>query len=105
MSGRLTEAMKEQENGSREVLSAIRDINSVTMEVQTGSEEMIKGSEGVAREMHKLDDLTRIITDSMNEMASGAAEINKAVQEVNTLTQKNKYNIDNLTAEVRKFKI
>mgnify|MGYP000844339679 FL=1 len=105
MSGRLTEAMKEQEKGSREVLSAIRDINSVTMEVQTGSEEMIKGGEGVAREMRKLDDLTRIITDSMNEMASGAAEINKAVQEVNTLTQKNKYNIDNLTAEVRKFKI
>ena len=66
---------------------------------------MIKGGEGVAREMRKLDDLTRIITDSMNEMASGAAEINKAVQEVNTLTQKNKYNIDNLTAEVRKFKI
>ena len=105
MSGRLTEAMKEQENGSKEVLSAMRDINSVTTEVQTGSEEMLKGGESVAREMRKLDDLTRIITDSMNEMASGAAEINKSVQEVNTLTQKNKYSIDNLAAEVRKFKI
>ncbi|MFC2280337.1 MAG: methyl-accepting chemotaxis protein, partial [Treponema socranskii subsp. buccale] len=105
MSGRLTEAMKEQENGSKEVLSAMRDINSVTTEVQTGSEEMLKGGESVAREMRRLDDLTRIITDSMNEMASGAAEINKSVQEVNTLTQKNKYSIDNLAAEVRKFKI
>ena len=53
----------------------------------------------------KLDDLTRIITDSMNEMASGAVEINKAVQEVNTLTRKNKQSIDNLAVEVGKFKI
>ena len=75
------------------------------MEVQTGSEEMLKGGEGVAREMRKLDDLTRIITDSMNEMASGAVEINKSVQEVNMLTQKNKQSIDNLAIEVRKFKI
>ena len=105
MSTRLTEAMKEQENGSKEVLGAIKKINEVTMEVQTGSEEMLKGGEGVAREMRKLDDLTRIITDSMNEMASGAVEINKAVQEVNTLTQKNKHSIDNLAVEVGKFKI
>ena len=105
MSTRLTEAMKEQENGSREVLAAIKNINAVTMEVQSGSEEMLKGGEGVAREMRKLDDLTRIITDSMNEMASGAVEINKAVQEVTTLTQKNKHSIDNLAIEVGKFKI
>ena len=105
MSTRLTEAMKEQENGSKEVLAAIKNINAVTMEVQTGSEEMLKGGEGVAREMRKLDDLTRIITDSMNEMASGAVEINKSVQEVNMLTQKNKQSIDNLAIEVRKFKI
>lgn len=38
--------------------------------------------------MHTLDELTRIITDSMNEMASGAVQINNAVQEVNTMTQK-----------------
>ena len=31
---------------------------------------MLKGGESVAEEMHKLDDLTRIITDSMNEMSA-----------------------------------
>jgi len=66
---------------------------------------MLKGGEGVAAEMRKLDDLTRIITDSMNEMASGAVQINKAVQEVNEITQKNKRSIENLTKEVGKFKI
>ena len=55
--------------------------------------------------MRKLDDLTRIITDSMNEMAAGAMQINNAVQEVNEITQKNKRSIENLAEEVGKFKV
>ena len=105
MSQRLTEAMHEQENGSREVLTAIKDINSVTNEVQQGSAEMLHGSEGVAREMEKLDGLTRVITDSMNEMSAGAVHINNAVQEVAEITQKNKDSINNLVNEVGQFKV
>ena len=105
MSARLTEAMREQENGSREVLTAIKSINTVTVEVHAGSEEMLKGGEGVAEEMQKLDSLTRIITDSMNEMASGAVQINNAVQEVSEITQRNKQSIENLADEVGKFKV
>ena len=105
MSAMLTESMREQENGSKEVLTAIKNINTVTTEVQAGSEEMLKGGESVAKEMQKLDSLTRIISESMNGMASGAVQINNAVQEVNELTQKNKRSIANLTEEVEKFKI
>ena len=105
MSDLLTAAMKEQENGSKEILSAIKNINIVTTEVQAGSEEMLKGGEGAAQEMHTLDDLTRTITDSMNEMASGAIQINNAVQEVNAMTQKNRQSIEKLAAEVGKFKV
>ncbi|MGP1432126.1 MAG: methyl-accepting chemotaxis protein [Treponema sp.] len=104
MSARLTEAMREQENGSKEVLTAIKSINTVTIEVQTGSEEMLKGGESVAEEMQKLDNLTRIITESMNEMAAGAVQINNGVQEVNEITQKNKQSIKSLVSEVAKFK-
>ena len=105
MSNRLTEAMREQENGSREVLKAIKNISAVTVEVQSGSEEMLKGGEGVAKEMQKLDGLTRVITDSMNEMASGAVQISNAVQEVSEITQRNKGAIENLAEEVSKFKV
>ena len=66
---------------------------------------MLKGGEGVAAEMRKLDDLTRVITESMNEMASGAVQINNAVQEVNEITQKNKRSIESLANEVNKFKV
>lgn len=98
-------AMREQENGSREVLGAIKNINSVTSEVKDDSEEMLRGGEQIAEEMRKLDNLTRIITNSMNEMAAGAVQINNAVAEVNEITQKNKRAIENLSAEVGKFKI
>ena len=105
MSTHLTEAMCEQESGSKEVLTAIKNINTVTTEVQAGSEEMLKGGESVAKEMHKLDNLTHIITDSMNKMAAGAVQINNAVQDVREITQKNKRSIENLAAKVGKFKV
>ena len=105
MSQRLTEAMHEQENGSKEVLIAIKDINAITNEVQMGSSEMLKGSEGVASEMEKLDGLTRVITDSMNEMSAGAIQISNAVHEVADITHKNKDSIESLVQEVNKFKI
>ena len=105
MSQNLMDAMREQENGSKEVLSAIRDINMVTSQVNDGSAEMLRGGENVAKEMQKLDALTRIITDSMNEMASGAEQISNAIQEVNDISQKNKVSIQKLTEEVGKFKV
>ena len=105
MSSELTAAMREQENGSREVLAAIKNINSVTVEVKNGSEEMLIGGKGVAKEMRKLDSLTAIIKDSMNEMSAGVSQINNAVNEVNDLALKNKQSIEGLAGEVGKFKV
>ena len=105
MSAELTAAMREQENGSREVLAAIKNISVVTMEVKNGSEEMLVGGKGVASEMRKLDQLTAVIKDSMNEMAAGVQQINRAVQEVNDLARKNKDSIEGLAEEVGKFRV
>ena len=105
MSQNLMDAMREQENGSKEVLIAIRDINTVTNQVNDSSAEMLCGGENVAQEMQKLDELTRVITDSMNEMVSGAVQISNAIQEVNAISQKNKESIESLSKEVGKFKV
>ncbi|OQB69646.1 MAG: putative methyl-accepting chemotaxis protein YoaH [Spirochaetes bacterium ADurb.Bin133] len=104
MSDSIMGAVREQEYGSREVLSAIKNINEITAEVKYGSEDMLRGGDQVALEMHRLDDLTRAITDSMNEMASGAEQVNQAVQEVNEITRRNKEGIDRLSREIGKFK-
>jgi len=105
MSHQITVAMKEQESGGHEVLTAMKDINAITVEVKSGSAEMLKGGEQVANAMEKLDNLTRIITEGMNKMATGVVQINNAVQEVHEITQKNKESIENLAGEVGKFKI
>lgn len=105
MSAELNAAMHEQENGSREVLKAIKDISVVTGEVKDGSAQMLEGGQGVAREMQKLNNLTETIKESMNNMSDGVSQINNAVQEVNGLAQQNKKSIENLAEEVRKFKV
>lgn len=98
--GKTITATLETLSGEIETLSD----SSKTVEVQAGSEKMLKGGRG-AGEMQKLDGLTRVITDSMNEIASGAVQINSAVQEVNVIMQKNKQRIERLTEEVRKLKV
>ena len=87
------------------MLIAIKDINSVTQEVNSGSLEMLKGSEGVASEMQKLDGLTHVILESMNEMTKGATQISNAVNEVAEISNKNKMSIEGLVAEVERFKV
>ena len=105
MSAELTSAMREQENGSREVLSAIKTISTASAEVKNSSDEMMNGSKDVAFELQKLDGLTSVIKDSTSEMSIGVTEINKAMQAVNQLATKNKDSIVGLSGEVGKFKI
>ncbi|MGP1431455.1 MAG: methyl-accepting chemotaxis protein [Treponema sp.] len=105
MSTALMAAMKEQDNGSREVLRAIKNINAVTRDVRDGSQEMLKEGTQVSSEMRKLDNLTKTITASMSSMANEAVHINNAVQEVNSITQQNKQAVISLSKEVNKFKV
>ena len=105
MSAELTTAMHEQENGSKEVLEAIKRISTITADVKTGSEEMLTGGRGIFEEMHKLDNLTLRLKDSMNEMSDGVMQISTTVQEVDDLAQKNELSIKRLAHEVKKFKV
>ena len=98
-------AMKKQEIANREILCAIRNINSVTEEVRSGSKEMMKGGAQAADEMRKLNDLTKMITVSMNEIAAGADQIDSAVHEVLEYSHRNKDNISDLADEAGVFRV
>ena len=63
MSGRIMEAMREQEAGSKHVLDAIHNINDVTEEVSQGSGEMLVGGEDIANQMIN----TKVATDFVRE--------------------------------------
>jgi methyl-accepting chemotaxis protein len=98
-------AMEEQNEGSKQVLQAITNVNDVTQDVKTGSMEMFEGSKEGIREGKNLENMTQEVTNGMNEMATGAEQINIAVTRVDELSNKNKDSIDILIKEVSRFKV
>jgi len=66
---------------------------------------MLVGSKEVIKESKNLEIVTQEITGGMNEMASGAEQINTAVNRVNEISGKNKESIDLLVREVSRFKV
>jgi methyl-accepting chemotaxis protein len=98
-------AMEEQGSGSQQILEAIGLLNEVTQKVKGGSQEMLEGSRQVIQESKNLELATQEITFGMNEMAAGANQINGSVNHVNTISGKNKENIEVLVREVSKFKV
>lgn len=98
-------AMDEQGEGSKQILEAVGQLNSITGEVKSGSVEMLTGSSEVIRESENLGRITGEVTGSMNEMASGVQQITIAVNKVNDISQENKQSIDALLQEVGAFKV
>ncbi|MGP1438135.1 MAG: methyl-accepting chemotaxis protein [Treponema sp.] len=102
-SKQLTETMITQEKRNALVLEDINTMNVVANEVSSDSSEMLKQSETIANEMKTLGDLTTLISASMSEMATGAIQINQAVQGISEISQRNKKAIDGLVSEMTKF--
>jgi len=98
-------AMEEQGQGSKQILDGIEQVTSITRNVKSGSNEMLEGAQQVIIESQNLEKATQEITLGMNEMASGADEINTAVHHVNDISGKNREGIDILVREVAKFKV
>jgi len=66
---------------------------------------MLSETREVIKESSNLEKITQEITGGMNEMASGADEINEAVHHVNEISNKNREGINTLMREVAKFKV
>jgi len=98
-------AMEEQGEGSKQVLSSVSSLNELTQQVKGGSEEMLEGSKEVMKESQNLERVTQEITGGMNEMASGADQVNVAVNHVNEISAKNREGIEILMREVSRFKV
>jgi hemerythrin-like metal-binding protein len=98
-------AMEEQRTGSRQILEAIERLNEITATVKKGSEEMQKGSRQIISEGDSLKKVTAEITGGMNEMAYRAGQVNSSVRHVNSISRKNKSNIEILKEAISHFVI
>jgi methyl-accepting chemotaxis protein len=97
-------AMEEQGAGSKQILEAISRLNEITRQVKDESEEMLLDTREVSQKSENMELITLEITNGMNEMATGAQQINIAVNRVNELSGQNRNNIDILVQEVALFK-
>jgi methyl-accepting chemotaxis protein len=98
-------AMEGQGTGSKQILEGISNVNDITRQVTSSTNEMLGGAKEVMQESSNLEKITQEITSGMNEMASGADQINVAVNHVNDLSGKNREGIDALMQEVSRFKV
>jgi methyl-accepting chemotaxis protein len=98
-------AMEEQGIGSTAILNVISNLQDITAQVRRSAHTMRGGSREVIKESKILEQITSEIGNGMQEMASGAEQIDIAVHRVNDISLENKRQIDMLMAEVSRFKI
>ena len=100
----VVQAMDEQEENGKIIWGIINDVTGVTNEVKSGSGDMLADGEKVVSATKRLDDLTRILRENIENIASQTEMINEAAQESLEIAVKNKQSIDGLVLEVGKFK-
>jgi methyl-accepting chemotaxis protein len=98
-------AMEEQGQGSKQILEAVSRLNEITGQVKNGSVQMLSNSREVIETSKGMEAITQEISNGMGEMATGADQINIAVNRVNEISGTNKEDIDELIREVDKFRI
>lgn len=98
-------AMREQNEGSTQILQALGTINSVTTDVRTASSEMKKASESVVTEIRVLLDISEEVKRGIGEISIGTDEIDRSLTSVSELSRINSDDISEVAAVVGQFKI
>jgi methyl-accepting chemotaxis protein len=98
-------AMEEQGVGSRQILDAITQLNSVTTLVRTASSDMTQRSKEVLNESNELRRISNEVADNMDVMTQSASHISDVVRRVKEIGEENKMNIDSVSSEVSRFKV
>ena len=98
-------AMEEQGIGSRSILEAITQLNSVTGLVRKASSDMSEGSKEVQTQSQDLKRITAEVAGSMDEMTQSVDHITDAVTRVKEISDENKENISALSKDITRFKV
>lgn len=83
-------AMKEQTEGSNQVLEALKKIQNITQEILSGSTEMSSGAGMILTEMERLQNIAVHLNTSSSSMKENIEKINTAILSVASLSDKNK---------------
>jgi len=98
-------AMKEQNEGSRQVLEALDEIQNITIQIRDGSLEMTQGAQMILKEMTRLEDISLKVQKSVQDIARSSDEIERAVAVVGESASKNHTIVAALSEVTDRFKL
>jgi methyl-accepting chemotaxis protein len=98
-------SMKEQNEGSRQVLEALDEIQNITFQIRDGSLEMNQGASMILKEMSRLEDISRKVQKSTQDIARASDTIGQTIEEVLELTGKNTEVVKALNDVTGRFKL
>jgi methyl-accepting chemotaxis protein len=98
-------AMAEQNEGSRQVLTGLKNIDEVTFQVRDGAVQMKEGSGQIQSAISRLTEVNTAVRKNIAEIASGTGEINAAVANVLDLAVSNRDLIQQADKDVSRFSV
>lgn len=98
-------AMEEQQAGSRQILESVHDIREASHEVRSHAGEMKTKAEATLATMGTLHRITQEIRQGMDEISTGASDINQALTEITEQGVHNKESVEELAAEAARFRL
>ena len=97
--------MLEQNEGSRQILEAISQINAITSHVKDSATEVTEGSRSIRTEMENLAAMSEELNASMHRIGDGTGRIRTATTLLEDVGRRNAEQITALAAVVTKFKV
>ena len=98
-------AMEEQNEGSKQIMDALTNLNNSTNEVRNSSHEMQNKNSEIMQDMETLYASTKMMNTSMEEMAVGARKINETGATLNEISSQVKASIAKIGDQVDLFKV
>jgi methyl-accepting chemotaxis protein len=96
-------AMEEQSIGSTQINDSLRTMIGATQDVQSSSEGMSEMSRRILDGVAALKKSMEVVKNSMEEMTSGAENIDRHAKTLPIVTDKIKTNIDEIGSQIDKF--
>ncbi len=98
-------AMEEQNEGSKQILDALRHLNSSSSEVRNSSQEMSGRNKQIVQDMAILKQSTDMMNVSMDEMSVGARKINETGSTLSEVSGQVKNAINKIGEQIDLFKV
>ncbi|HKL85619.1 MAG TPA: methyl-accepting chemotaxis protein, partial [Treponemataceae bacterium] len=98
-------SMREQSEGSQQVLEALDNIQNITMEIRDGSLEMNQGATMILQEMTRLEEVSLKVQRSTQNIARASDAIETTIETVVDITGQNSNVVHTLSGITTRFKL